>query len=167
MSASSTTLEQIQGRLTFPDCTVHRRWTLYGERGGNRTHNLMVKSHLLFLLSYAPANLVGMVGFEPTTTRLPDEGSSKLSYTPIRKMDCKRDSVIDNHSSCSDVTAGILARHPGTPWHDHHPLLSVAAPALSPVSPRLNWLVSVAVTHLSVGGRYPPGCAMQSRLSSP
>ncbi len=54
MSANSTTLEQIQGRLTYPDCTVHRRWTLYGERGGNRTHNLMVKSHLLFLLSYAP-----------------------------------------------------------------------------------------------------------------
>jgi hypothetical protein len=82
-------------------------------------------------------------------------------------MDYKRDSVIDNHSSCPAVTDRIFARYPVAPWHDQHHLFPVAAPALSPVSPRLNWLVSVAVTHLSVGGRYPPGCAMQSRLSSP
>ena len=41
---------------------------MYGERGGNRTHNLRIKSPLLFLLSYAPVfsfKLAPEEGFEP------------------------------------------------------------------------------------------------------
>ncbi len=33
--------------------------------------------------------VVGMTGFEPATTRPPDVYSTKLSYIPVRKSDCK------------------------------------------------------------------------------
>ncbi len=38
-----------------------RQFSMCGERGRNRTYNLVIKSHLLCQLSYAPALAVGGV----------------------------------------------------------------------------------------------------------
>ena len=52
-----------------------------GER--DRTDDLLLAKQALSQLSYTPdENLVGLVGFEPTTPRLSSVCSDQLSYRP-------------------------------------------------------------------------------------
>ena len=84
-----------------------------GGAGGTRTHDLVIKSHLLYATElrprkwplesdlYLPPNhgrvnsLVGAEGFEPATSRVSDERSSRLSYAPV-----VRDGGIEPPTSC-------------------------------------------------------------------
>ena len=49
---------------------------------GTRTHDRLVANQVLYQLSYAPLNLVGLGGFEPPTSRLSGGRSNQLSYRP-------------------------------------------------------------------------------------
>jgi hypothetical protein len=49
---------------------------------GTRTHDRLVANQVLYQLSYAPLNLVGLAGFEPATSRLSGGRSNQLSYRP-------------------------------------------------------------------------------------
>ena len=52
-----------------------------GER--DRTDDLLLAKQALSQLSYTPDELVGLVGFEPTTPRLSSVCSNQLSYRPL------------------------------------------------------------------------------------
>ena len=64
------------GRALF---TTHWK-TGGGER--DRTDDLLLAKQALSQLSYTPDELVGLVGFEPTTPRLSSVCSDQLSYRP-------------------------------------------------------------------------------------
>ena len=73
-------IEPTSSRLTIERWTSFSYPTKLGWPGENRTRCLMVKSHLLILMSFRP--MVAMAGFEPAMTRLKDGRLSHLSTSP-------------------------------------------------------------------------------------
>ena len=73
-----------------------------------RTQNEAITLHTVSLPWYT---LAPQVGFEPTTSRLTADCSTAELLGNVQ-TNYKRDSVIDNHSSCPTVTSRIFARYP-------------------------------------------------------
>jgi hypothetical protein len=67
--------------MNSPGNELAREFVGGGER--DRTDDLLLAKQALSQLSYTPEkNLVGLVGFEPTTPRLSSVCSDQLSYRP-------------------------------------------------------------------------------------